>query len=216
MTSQDFEHYAQTKAMRGHFGQTWIDAFEQEIHPHLGPSAKVLDYGFGDGRFYKFYLQYFASDNIHGVEPSRIRTQTAQNLGWKNAIYLPLRKMLPYADACFDFVNMVEVIEHVPCEEIAFYLAEIRRVLRPGGRFLLTTPNYPIKRFYDVLDAFSLRQPGRLWDDPTHVSQYNPQRLRVVLEPHFSTITLRPYKYGRLYRFSHHPFFWHKMLAVCA
>lgn len=215
MNPQDFEHYALTKAMRGHYGQTWIDAFEHEIRPRLDPAARVLDYGFGDGRFYEFYLRYFSPDNIHGVEPSRVRTQTAQSRGWKYAVYLPLHEKLPYPDGSFDFVNMVEVIEHVPGDEIGFYLGEIRRVLRPGGHLLLTTPNYPIKRFYDVLDAISLRQPGRLRDDPTHVSRYTPGRLRAVLAPYFSSITMRPYKYGRLYRFTRNPIVWHKMLVLC-
>lgn len=216
MTSQDFERYAQIKPMRGHFGQTWIDAFSQEIRPSLGPSSAMLDFGFGDGRFYEFYLQYFLPSAIHGVEASRIRAQTAQSRGWMNARHLPLHEKLPFSDASFDFVNMVEVIEHVPKGEIAFYLAEIRRVLRPRGRLLLTTPNYPIKRIYDFMDAFSLRQFGRLRDDPTHVSRYTPQSLRAVLAPYFSTISMRPYKQGRLYRFCRHPAFWHKMLAVCA
>ena len=140
MNPQDFEQYAKIKAMSGQIAQTWIDAFEQHILPGLSPGARVLDYGFGDGRFYEFYLRYFEYDNIHGVEPSQIRTQTARVRGWKQATYLPLNQPLPYADRSFDFVNMVEVIEHIPRAEIAFYLAEIRRVLKPGGAFVGRDP----------------------------------------------------------------------------
>ena len=216
MNSQDFERYAKIKAMIGQISQTWIDAFMQDIRPELLPSACVLDYGFGDGRFYEFYLQYFEPYNIHGVEPSEIRTQKAWNRGWTHATHLPLHQPLPYSNCSFDFVNMVEVIEHIPRGEVAFYLSEIRRVLKPGGKLLLSTPNYPIKRAYDVVDALFLRQLGRLKDDPTHVSRYTTGCLRKVLGQHFSRITMKPYKFGRLYRFTRHRLVWHKILAVCA
>ena len=45
---------------------------------------------------------------------------------------------LPIEDASFDFVLCTEVLEH--CPDPAAVLAEIRRVLRPGGVVLLTTP----------------------------------------------------------------------------
>jgi SAM-dependent methyltransferase len=47
---------------------------------------------------------------------------------------------LPYADASFDLVVAMEVIEHLA--EPLPWLRELVRVLRPGGELLLTTPNY--------------------------------------------------------------------------
>src|SRR5207244_396487 len=44
----------------------------------------------------------------------------------------------PYADATFDFVCLTSVFTHLLPEEVARYLDEIRRVLRPGGRCLAT------------------------------------------------------------------------------
>ena len=46
---------------------------------------------------------------------------------------------LPFADDAFDVVVAGEVLEHVPHPDLM--LAEIRRVLTPGGRLLLSTPN---------------------------------------------------------------------------
>lgn len=47
---------------------------------------------------------------------------------------------LPYADASFDLVVSMDVVEHVP--DPRPWLAEALRVLRPGGSLFLTTPNY--------------------------------------------------------------------------
>ena len=47
---------------------------------------------------------------------------------------------LPYPDGRFDTVLLCEVIEHMVSDPV-FVLREIHRVLTPGGRLLLTTPN---------------------------------------------------------------------------
>lgn len=47
---------------------------------------------------------------------------------------------IPHPEACFDTVISCETIEHVPDPRNA--LCELARVLKPGGRLLLTTPNY--------------------------------------------------------------------------
>lgn len=47
---------------------------------------------------------------------------------------------LPFADAAFDLVGAFDVVEH--CDPEDAVLAEVRRVLRPGGYFLMTVPAY--------------------------------------------------------------------------
>ena len=48
---------------------------------------------------------------------------------------------LPFAGESFDLVIFTEVLEHIAITDPAVILGEIRRVLRPGGRMLLSTPN---------------------------------------------------------------------------
>ena len=47
---------------------------------------------------------------------------------------------LPFDDASFDAVTMLAVFEHIEPGPLAALLREIRRVLRPGARLVLTTP----------------------------------------------------------------------------
>lgn len=47
---------------------------------------------------------------------------------------------IPHEDASFDTVISCETVEHVPDPKLA--IRELARVLKPGGRLLLTTPNY--------------------------------------------------------------------------
>lgn len=50
-----------------------------------------------------------------------------------------LRKGLPYDDESFDIVLLVEVLEHISCHDDI--IRELSRILKPGGRLILTTPN---------------------------------------------------------------------------
>lgn len=88
---------------------------------------------------------------------------------------------LPFASGSFDRVVMLEVIEHIPRSGAVRYLAELRRVLAPGGRLFLTTPNY--RSFWPLLEAFVDRfmVSARLGGDE-HVTHLHPRSLRVLLE----------------------------------
>ena len=49
---------------------------------------------------------------------------------------------LPFPDACFDHVTLVETFEHIFVDDRARAMSECLRVLRPGGRIVLSTPNH--------------------------------------------------------------------------
>jgi 2-polyprenyl-3-methyl-5-hydroxy-6-metoxy-1,4-benzoquinol methylase len=74
---------------------------------------------------------------------------------------------LPFPDHSFDTVVSMETIEHI--DDDRAFAAEVRRVLRPSGSFLLSTPNS------------DLTSPDRLVVNPWHVREYRLDELLHVL-----------------------------------
>ncbi|MHB8876794.1 MAG: class I SAM-dependent methyltransferase [Myxococcaceae bacterium] len=89
---------------------------------------------------------------------------------------------LPYPDARFDLVVAMDVIEHVP--EPAPWLAELARVLRPGGHLFLTTPNYG-SHSLRLIEATALELIARAQGftrSGLHPSRFDPRRLERALD----------------------------------
>lgn len=98
-----------------------------EFLPRL--RGEVLDLGCGR----KPYRHLVAASRYVGVD---IDTPVTRALGAADIFYDG--RKLPFADSSFDTVLCSQVLEHVFTPEA--FLAEIRRVLRPGGVLLLATP----------------------------------------------------------------------------
>ena len=85
---------------------------------------------------------------------------------------------LPFADGRFDLVVSFQVIEHVGDYEV--YLSEMKRVLTPGGKALLTTPNARIR-----LD------PGMTPWNPFHVREFSADELEELLLQYFPKVAVQ-------------------------
>jgi SAM-dependent methyltransferase len=95
----------------------------------LPPGAVVLDVGAGDAP----YRELFADVDYRTVE-----WHASEHDGAQDADILASADAVPIDDGCCDAVLLTEVLEHVP-EPLAV-LRELRRVLRPGGKLVLTVP----------------------------------------------------------------------------
>ena len=101
--------------------------------------AHILEVGSVPGQFTAM-LKLLGFD-VHGVDldPSRVADF------WQKYA-LPIEKVdieqqaLPFADGTFDVAIFAEVLEHLRINPL-HALSEIRRVLKPGGRIILSTPN---------------------------------------------------------------------------
>jgi 2-polyprenyl-3-methyl-5-hydroxy-6-metoxy-1,4-benzoquinol methylase len=114
---------------------------------------RVLDLGCGDGRFTQAIARMGATPI--GVDVAQAALDRASaghpDLDFRLA---PIDGPLPFDDVAFDVVWTSEVIEHVA--DTARWLSEVRRVLVPRGRLLLTTPSHGRLRVaVGGIDAFS-------------------------------------------------------------
>jgi len=117
--------------------QKRLDAFSRHW-PLTG--QRLLDVGCGNGAYTTVLGRRF--DEVHAVdvEPDRIEQFRQQVAGEpKFSVSVGTAESLPFPDDHFDVVSAIEVIEHIVDLDRA--LDEIRRVLRPGGAFLVSCPN---------------------------------------------------------------------------
>lgn len=101
------------------------------------PPKKVLDVGCGTGETLSSLRSRYPKAKLNGIDYSPLAVKFAKSRGLKN-----IRKgdalSLPYADASFDAVLLLDVIEHF--EKDLKLLKEIKRVLKPGGSLIITAP----------------------------------------------------------------------------
>jgi SAM-dependent methyltransferase len=103
-----------------------------------GP-AVIVDLGCGDGSALAIAAEHNPAHRFAGIDWSGDALRQAQALGLTVVRAGVSGGSLPVADGAADVVIMSELIEHLVDPDGA--VAEARRILRPGGSLLLSTPN---------------------------------------------------------------------------
>jgi ubiquinone/menaquinone biosynthesis C-methylase UbiE len=132
----------------------WYDLFGRVISPGrdkaireqltelAAPAAgeKVLDVGCGTGTLAIAIKSRVGAGEVHGIDASPEMIQVAQEKSAKDGSDIDFRvaliEALPFPDASFDLVTSSLMLHHLPDDLKARGLLEIRRVLKPGGRFM--------------------------------------------------------------------------------
>jgi len=96
--------------------------------------GKLLDLGCGDGRTGKRLFDLGFS--VSACDMDKDRFEFHDQIEFKEG---NLNSKLPYDDNTFDYIIFMEVIEHIYNPN--FVISEISRVLKKGGRLILSTPN---------------------------------------------------------------------------
>jgi len=134
------------------------------------PGGRLLDVGCGTGEW--------LSDmrgrrwDVEGVEPDQEAVQVARSLGLE--VHQGSVEQQAFPDGGFQAVTLCHVIEHVPDPRAT--IAECHRILAPGGRLVVATPNS---------DSLSRRFFGRHWrglEPPRHLSIFTMQSLSRLLQ----------------------------------
>ena len=138
------------RAIRDYYEDLWerlpaeLDppSFERRLHFLLGevrPEDRALDVGCGTGDFTAAMARAGADAIGVDVAEAALRRARSRHPGVEFRL-VPLDGPLPFEDGSFELVWASEVIEHVA--DTARWLSEVRRVLAPGGRLLVTTPSH--------------------------------------------------------------------------
>jgi len=145
------------------------------------PGKEVLDLGCAGGFMAEALDERGA--RVTGIDPAAEAIAAARahaDAGGRSITYdVGVGESLPYAGGAFDVVVCVDVLEHV--QSLSGVLAEVARVLRPGGLFLFDTINRnPLARFATITVAEDIL---RLLPKGTHDPEMfiKPRELRHAL-----------------------------------
>jgi SAM-dependent methyltransferase len=130
----------------------YLDA---ELGPAMAATPRqVLDLGGGAGNMAHHLAHYgevFSIDN--NLRPLAVARRRALDVAQATG------NNLPFADHQFDLVALLDTVEHIPDE--FGVLAECRRVLKPGGRLMVTAPAFmSLWSYNDEINAHQRRYTG--------------------------------------------------------
>ncbi|PIR72399.1 MAG: hypothetical protein COU42_01470 [Candidatus Nealsonbacteria bacterium CG10_big_fil_rev_8_21_14_0_10_36_24] len=147
----------------------------------IEPQDKILELACGEG----YYTRQIAA-----VTLNLIATDISQHYLDKSKSYNPYKiidyaccpvEELPFADNSFDKILMSEVIEHLL--DWRSGIKEIKRVLKPGGKLIITTPNK--YSYLNLLCHLRARIRNRPFDEE-HIKEFSRKELEKSLEKYFN------------------------------
>jgi SAM-dependent methyltransferase len=136
----------------------------------IGEGHKVLDLGCRSGAFTRHFLE---GNEVVGVDVDEAALAKAEKRGI-TPVVADVEEPLPFPDESFDAVVAGELLEHLSFPETL--VAEVERVLEPGGSFVGSVPNaFNVQRRL----RFLLGKPPE--PDPTHLRMFSGEQIRELL-----------------------------------
>lgn len=134
--------------------------------------GKLLDIGCGHGFFLQIAKE--AGWDAFGLDLCEPAVEYANSKGLNVTNFSLLEKN--YKDEEFDVVTMFYVLEHLP--DPLQYLREIYRILKTDGILFLRVPHTtPIVKALKIINI-----PNKLYDAPSHISDFSPSTIKVFLQ----------------------------------
>jgi SAM-dependent methyltransferase len=149
------------------------------IRANVPEGSAVLDLGCAFG----FGSKGLAGEyRVVGVDINLDEVSRAPEALWGRAAADATR--LPFADGTFRAVVCLEVLEHIPHVEAA--IAEVARVMQPGGVFVLSVPNRGLLWKLDSYNVMAgLFDPGEIVPPGHWHRHFSAEEMGGLLAPHF-------------------------------
>lgn len=149
----------------------------------LPPRSSILEVGCGDGSFTKELVKYSPDVVAIDISESQI-AENAKHFGGITFQQHDVAERFPFELGAFDVIWCSEVLEHL--FDPAFALREMHRILKPGGKLLVTVPYHG--RLKNLLIALFNFDEHYTPSNP-HIRFYTTNTLsRIVREAGFSGI----------------------------
>lgn len=143
------------------------------LDENIPPNSRVLDVGCAFGYFLKSCDEYGLE--TYGLDISEYAVEKAKAIT-KAKLYLHDVNdgLRIFQDDFFDLITVFDVIEHV--ENPYIFLVESRRVLKSGGKLIITTPNL------NAIARFWKKDKWHGYIDDSHLYLFTPTSLRFLVE----------------------------------
>lgn len=130
-----------------------IRLFKRELQQAgINLTSHVLDIGTASGNDLQMLMEA-GFTNVEGIEPDIDAISFCRYKGFSRITQGSLPEM-PFEDSSFDLVVATDILEHV--DNDALGVREIARVLKPGGRVLITVPAF--QSMWGLQDTISLHK----------------------------------------------------------
>lgn len=106
--------------------------------PHAG--GRLLDYGCGDGTFLAMVHDLFPAAVGTDADVEQLTAAAGRLQSLASVAFLPPAALGPSHNASYDVVTCMEVLEHCTAGVRGEVLADLRRLMAPGGRVVLSVP----------------------------------------------------------------------------
>jgi SAM-dependent methyltransferase len=151
--------------------------------------GRILDIGCGLSPIFlittSFSEKYGLDKNIR---EEHIKKQTTDGIVLLR-FDLEEESRLPFPDDSFDVVTMLAVFEHIEPSKLQNILQEIHRILKEGGRYILTTPAWWIDKLLRSMSKIGFVSRVEIEE---HKSLYNPKKISLLLQQaNFSSENIR-------------------------